>query len=125
MLAGKRAVRVGDQVLKEIEDLLIRKVKDPRVHGVTLTDVDMSDDLKHARIYYSVIGDQGDIHKIQSGLDSAKGYIKREIGRRLHLRYTPEIIFKHDTTLERGDQMEKLFQKINQDAPGSTDTEDT
>ena len=112
MLAGKRAVRVGDQILREIADLLLKKVKDPRVMGVTLTGIHLSDDLRSARIYYSVMGGQGEINKCQSGLDSAKGYIKREMGLRLNLRYLPEIVFKHDSTLETGNQMEKLFQRI-------------
>ena len=80
MLAGKRSARVGDQILKEIADLLMQKVKDPRVRGVTLTGVNISDDLRHARIFYSFLGDKGNIPRVQAGLDSAKGFIKKEIG---------------------------------------------
>ena len=112
MLAGKRSVRVGDQILKEIADLLTRKVRDPRVSGVTLTGIRLSNDLRHARIFYSVLGEKIDIERIQSGFDSAKGFIKREMGRRINLRYMPEIIFQYDPTLETGNQIEKLFQKI-------------
>jgi ribosome-binding factor A len=111
----KRASRIGDQVLREIADLLMRKVKDPRVQGTTLTGIWMSDDLKHARVYYSVLGDEHEILETQAGLDSAKGYIKREIGLRLELKYMPEIVFKHDPTLAKGEQMEKLFQQIRKD----------
>jgi len=121
MLAGKRAVRVGDQILKEVADLLMRKVKDPRVYGVTLTGIDLSKDLKHGRIFYSVIGEHDDIIKTQTGLESAKGYIKREIGRRLNLRYMPDIMFQYDPTIETGNQMEKLFQKIHKDTPREPD----
>jgi ribosome-binding factor A len=112
MLAGKRSVRVGDQILKEIADLLTRKVRDPRVSGVTLTGIRLSDDLRHARIFYSFLGEKIDIERMQSGLDSAKGFIKREMGKRINLRYMPEIVFQHDPTLETGNQIEKLFQKI-------------
>ncbi|MBW2609278.1 MAG: 30S ribosome-binding factor RbfA [Deltaproteobacteria bacterium] len=112
MLAGKRAIRVGDQILKEIANLLTQRVRDPRARGATLTGIHLSDDLRHARVYYSVLGDQEDIMRTQSGLDSAKGYIKREIGVRINLRYMPDIVFEHDPTLEMGNQMEKLFQKI-------------
>ncbi len=115
MLAGKRAVRIGDLLLREIADLLTRRVKDPRVKGVTLTGVLVSRDLKHARVYYSIIGDEGAILEIQSGLDSAKGFIKREIGLRLELKYVPDIVFKHDPSLERGEHMERVFQKIKTD----------
>lgn len=123
MLAGKRSVRVGDQILKEIAELLIRKIKDPRIKGVTLTGIQLSDDLRHAKVYFSVLGNKGDIKKNQAGLDSAKGYIKREIGSRLHLRYIPDILFRHDSALEMGEQMEKLFQKIRQDTLRRDDKE--
>ncbi|MBW1804885.1 MAG: 30S ribosome-binding factor RbfA [Deltaproteobacteria bacterium] len=123
MLAGKRAVRVGDQILKDLADLLIRKVRDPRIDGVTLTGISLSNDLKHARVYYSVLGDKSEIERSQNGLDSAKGYIKREIGRRLNLRYMPDIIFEHDPTLETGNQIERLFEKIRTEDPEYSDEE--
>jgi ribosome-binding factor A len=121
MLAGKRSVRVGDQILKEIADLLTRKVRDPRVSGVTLTGIRLSDDLRHARIFYSFLGEKIDIERMQSGLDSAKGFIKREMGKRINLRYMPEIIFQHDPTLETGNQIEKLFQKIKSEELKNSD----
>ena len=117
MLAGKRSVRVGDEILKEIAELLARKVRDPRVKGATLTGIHLSNDLKHARVYYSVIGIKEDIIRTQAGLDSAKGFIKREIGLRMNLRYVPNIIFEHDISLEEGNKIEKLFQKIKLDEP--------
>lgn len=112
MGTGKRTARVADQILKEIAYLLVQKVKDPRVRGVTLTGGHLSDDLKHARIYFSVLGDQSAVLMGQSGLDSAKGFIKKEIGVRLRLRYMPDIVFEHDPTLKVSDELEKLFQKI-------------
>jgi ribosome-binding factor A len=112
MLAGKRAVRVGDLLLREIADLLMKKVKDPRVKGITLSGVRMSKDLKHARVYYTLIGDERDILDVQSGLDSAKGFIKREIALRTELKYVPDVVFKHDPSLEKGEHLEKLFRKI-------------
>ena len=117
MLAGKRAVRVGDQILKEIAELLVTKVKDPRVKATTLTGIHLSDDLKNARVYYSVMGDEENIIRTQAGLDSAKGFIKREIGRRMNLRYVPDIIFEHDLSLEKGNKMERLFEKIKLNEP--------
>jgi ribosome-binding factor A len=110
--SGKRAVRVGDLLLREIADLLMKKVKDPRVRGTTLTGIQVSNDLKLARVYYSLIGDEEDIRRAQVGLDSAKGFIKREIGPRMDLKYMPDIIFRHDPSLEMGDHMEKLFGKL-------------
>jgi ribosome-binding factor A len=117
MLAGKRSVRVGDQIQKEISYLLLERVKDPRVRGVTVTGIKLSNDLKRARVFFSVIGEQDQIKKAQAGLDSAKGFIKREIGRRMSLRYTPEIIFAYDPSLESGSHMESIFEKLKYNEP--------
>ncbi len=121
MLAGKRADRVGDQILKGIAELLMQKVKDPRAEGVTLTGIWLSDDLKQARVYFSVIGEKEDVIRAKSGLESAKGYIKRKIVKRVKLRYIPEIVFEHDPTLEAGDRMERILQKIRSESPEKTD----
>jgi ribosome-binding factor A len=112
MLAGKRAIRVGDVLLKEMAYLLMRRVKDPRVKGVTLTGVQVSNDLKHAKVYFSLIGDERAIIQVQQGLESAKGFIKREIGLRMELKYVPDIVFKHDPSLATGERMEKILQNV-------------
>jgi len=116
MLAGSRTVRVGEQILKEIAILLIENVKDPRVREVTMTGIKLSKDLKHAKVYYSVLGGPSEVNKAQAGLDSAKGYIKRMISRRLQLRYTPELLFIHDDSLEAGMNIQRLLRtlKINE-----------
>ena len=118
MLAGKRAVRVGDQILKEVALLLLERVKDPRVRGVTITGIQLSKDLKLGRIYYSVMGSKDRIQEAQAGLDSAKGFIKREIGLRMALKYVPEIIFAHDMSLEKGNHMERLFEEMHRAGEG-------
>ena len=115
MLAGKRAVRVGDQILKEIAILLLNRVKDPRVQDVTMTGIDLSNDLKLARVYFSVMGDKSDIERALAGLNSAKGFIKREIGLRMQLRYVPEIKFLHDASLESGSHLDRIFKEIQKD----------
>jgi ribosome-binding factor A len=115
MLAGKRAVRVGDQILKEIAILLLNRVKDPRVQGVTMTGIDLSNDLKLARVYFSVMGNKSEIERALAGLNSAKGFIKREIGLRMQLRYVPEIKFLHDASLESGSHLDRIFEEIEKD----------
>jgi ribosome-binding factor A len=112
MLAGKRAVRVGDQILKEIATLLLNRVKDPRVQRVTITGIKLSNDLKMAKVYFSVIGRKTEIERALDGLNSAKGFIKREIGLRMKLRYVPEIKFMHDPSLESGSHLDKIFEEI-------------
>lgn len=115
MLSGSRASRVSDLVKREVADLLMRKVKDPRVKAITITGVDVSKDLRYAKVYFSLIGDEKDVRLAQAGLDSAKGFIKREIGLRLELKHVPDIVFKHDPSLEEGSRMERLLQKIKND----------
>ncbi|HBF42064.1 MAG TPA: 30S ribosome-binding factor RbfA [Desulfobacteraceae bacterium] len=119
MLAGKRAVRVGDLILKEIALILMERVKDPRIKGVTMTGIRLSNNLRRARVYFSVIGEKEHIKTAQAGLDSAKAFIKREIGLRMALRYVPEIVFVHDPSLETGNHMSRLFEKIREEEVGS------
>ena len=118
MLAGKRATRVGDEILKCAAGLLMQKVKDPRVNGITLTGVHISNDLKNASIYFSLIGSEEDVRRALAGLDSARGFIKREIGLCVNLRNVPDLVFKYDPTLETGNRLEKLFQKIRTEDSG-------
>ena len=112
MLPGKRAVRVGDQILRFIAELLMNTIRDPRVKKVTLTGINLSNDLKNARIYFSVMGSDADVKDAYAGLESARGFIKRQLGSGLELRYVPDIVFDHDPTLETGNRLEQLFKKI-------------
>ncbi len=112
MLSGDRSHRVGDQILREISNLLLRKVRDPRLKGVSLTDVRMSKDLRHAYVYYSLFGQDEQKKEAQAGFESAKGFIRKEIGERVHLKYIPDIQFKYDRSLEYGQKMERLLEKI-------------
>jgi len=114
MLAGNRSQRVGDQILREISDLLLRKVKDPRLKGVTLTEVKVSKDLRNAYIYYSIFSQDEQKKQVQKGFESAKGFIRKEIGERLHLRYVPAIRFIYDISLEYGEKIENLLEKTRE-----------
>ncbi len=120
MASGKRATRVGDLILREIAFLLLEKVKDPRVRGVTLTGIRLSNDLKQAKVFYSVLGEQVEIEKALKGLNSAKGFIKRQIGTRMELRYVPELLFVHDASLEEGSHLERVFEKMGAFEKGPT-----
>ncbi|RJR38417.1 MAG: 30S ribosome-binding factor RbfA [Desulfobacteraceae bacterium] len=113
----KRSVRVGDLVLREVAELLSKKVKDPRVSGVTLTGIHLSNDLRHAKIFFSHIGGEEEVSRARAGLESAKGFIKREIGMRIEIRYVPEINFVHDPSLKTGADMERLLAKLRSEPP--------
>jgi ribosome-binding factor A len=114
MLAGNRSQRVGDLILREVSDLLLRKVKDPRVREVTLTEVKVSRDLRNAYIYYSTFRHDEQKEQVQAGFESSKGFIRKEIGARLRLRYIPTIQFIHDISLEYGERMERLLEKTRE-----------
>ncbi|NLA73969.1 MAG: 30S ribosome-binding factor RbfA [Deltaproteobacteria bacterium] len=118
MLPGKRATRVGKQILRFLAELLMTRIRDPRLKGVTFTGINLSNDLKNARIFFSVLGSREETTQALTGLDSAKGFIKRELGSGLKLRNVPDIIFDHDLTLETGNRLEKLFKQIHDDEKG-------
>jgi ribosome-binding factor A len=111
----KRSDRVGDMIHREVSDMLIRGIKDPRTSLVTITAVRISDDLKMAQVYFSVRGGEEDRQRSSEGLDSAKGFIKREIGRRLRLKYVPDIVFKFDPSLEYADRIDRLIKGIHEE----------
>lgn len=107
-----RSTRVADQIRIEVAEILSRKIKDPRVQFVTVTDVAMTADLRIARIYVTAL-DQADFdQQTAPGLKSAVGYIRKEVGRRLNLRYTPEIVFYRDTSAEYAHRIGKILDSI-------------
>ena len=112
MMRFKRSEKVGDQIREEISQILLRELKDPRIGFVTITTVAVSDDLRTAKVYYSVFGGEQDKEESYKGLESAKGYIKRELGRRMRLKYMPEIIFMFDDSFEYGEHIEELLRDV-------------
>ena len=112
MLAGNRSQRVGDLILREISYLLLRKVKDPRIKGATITEVQMTRDLRIAYVYYSLFGQDVNKKAAQEGFESAKGFIRKDVGEKLHLQYVPDIHFKYDNSLEYGQEIDSLLNKI-------------
>jgi ribosome-binding factor A len=109
----KRSERLGELILAEISDLIAREVKDPRIGFVTFTRVEMSDDLRHAKIFVSSIGAEPEKVRTLQGLSSATGYIRRHLGRALRLRYTPEIAFLPDDSLEHGAKIAQLLRQLH------------
>jgi ribosome-binding factor A len=109
----KRSERLGELILAEISDLITRAIKDPRIGFVTFTRVEMSDDLRHAKIFVSSIGAEPEKARTLQGLASATGYIRRHLGRALHLRYTPEISFLLDDSLEHGAKIAQILRQLH------------
>jgi ribosome-binding factor A len=113
----KRSDRVADVIRREIADLLLRRVKDPRVTGLTVSEVEVTADLQHARIFYCVMGSPTAEQKrgVAAGLEKAKGFIRQELGKRLHLRYLPSLEFRYDTSLDYMDKIDRLLKELKKD----------
>lgn len=108
-----RPGRLAEALKKEISDLLMHDIKDPRLGFVTITTVEVSPDLRLARVYASVLGDVDQQKATADVLNKVTGYIRSEIGKRIRLKYTPEIVFKLDNSIERGTRIIKLMEEVN------------
>ena len=114
-MGARRADRVADLVRAAVAELILRELKDPRIGMVTITGVDMNDDLKHARVFFSVVGSEEVRQRSLEGLCSAAGFIRREVGKRLQLRYAPEISFRLDSAPERAQRLAELLHATHED----------
>jgi ribosome-binding factor A len=109
-----RPVRVGEMIQREMSDLLRRKVKDPRLSMVMMTGVDMSPDLKLAKIYVRSLDQTIKKEALMEGLQSARGFLRRELGRCLELRSVPEVLFIYDTSQDYADHIESLLKSLEE-----------
>lgn len=105
---------------------IFRTVKDPRVSGefISVTGVDCAADLRQAKVFYSVVGDEGTRESVRRGLASAAGYIRSQLAARLNMRVTPELTFIFDTSMEKGADITKLLRKIELEGSASEENED-
>ncbi len=114
-MTNYRDRRVGQEVQREINDILRKKIRDPRVQGITITDVRVTGDLQHATIFYSTLSDKAsENQKAQEGLEKATGLIRKELGQRLKIYKTPELIFARDESVAYGSHIDELIRKLNQ-----------
>ena len=111
----KRADRVADQIRMEVADILMRKIKDPRVRSVTVIDVELTADLRIAHIFITTMEKDQAERDIFAVLSKTSGYVRAELGRRLTLRYLPEVIFKKDVSGLRGDRVLQLLDGLHGD----------
>ena len=108
-----RARRLGEQIQRELTELLRRDVKDGRIGNVTITAVSVTGDLRTARVYYLVFGKDGPDPKVQRGLESAAGFLRNALSRSLMIRYTPTLSFELDTSIEHGVRLTQLIDSVN------------
>lgn len=126
MATDRRVSRVGALIQREISQMLVNDIKDDRVGAgmVSVTDVQVSGDLQHAKIFVSIYGTEEARAETMDGLKAATGYVRRELGQRVRLRRTPEVMFVEDRSLERGDRVLSLLNQISSDRPNQNDEKD-
>ena len=113
-----RARRLGEQIQRELTEVLRRYVKDDRIGNVTITDVNVTGDLRSAHVYYLIFGKQGPDPQVQRGLESAAGFLRNALSRSLMIRYTPTLSFELDTQLEQGVRLTQLIDSVKK-SPGA------
>jgi ribosome-binding factor A len=118
-----RQRRLGELLKHEISELMQREIKDPRIGFASITSVDISADLRHAKVFVSVLGSENERKSSLAGLRSAAGFIRRELGHRLRLKYMPEITIVYDNSIERGSRIIALIDSVVQNKNNTSDDE--
>ena len=115
MATDRRVSRIASLIKREVSQMLIDGIKDDRVGAgmVSITDVDVSGDLQHAKIYVSIYGSEAARSETMEGLEAATGYVRSELGHRIRLRRTPEVVFLEDRSLERGSRVLTLINELS------------
>ena len=106
----QRSDRVAEQVRRDLADLIQSELKDPRVGMISLTAVELTPDYAHAKVFFTTL-DAEHLDEVQRGLKRASGFLRRELGRRIHIHTLPELHFIYDNSLERGASMSLLIDK--------------
>jgi len=119
----ERSSRIAEQLQRELSELIRRQVKDPRIHLVTITDVDVSPDLSNAKVLISVLGAEGPQPEVVTALNHAAGFLRHTLGRTLKLRSIPELRFRYDDTLDRAARLDALITRAN--APAHDDEKES
>ena len=122
-MSTRRIARVNDLIRKEIGDLLLFEVRDPRLGSLlSITEVDTSPDLRHAKVFVSIMGTEEEKRQVEEGLAAASGFIRRSLGGRLSLHYIPELSFQRDESIERGSRLIEMIDDVSHgDSPGEAD----
>jgi ribosome-binding factor A len=119
----KRRDRVGEMLREKIALILLHKTRDPRLQNITVTSVQISDDLRRAKIFYLPRGQGVEVRLLQKALQKAAGFIKQELAQEHILRVMPELLFQPDESWQRGERLADLLRQVHQDAPPSDDSQ--
>ena len=117
-MTSPRIARLRELIRQETSAILQRDMKDPRIGFVSVTDVELSQDLRHARIFVSVYGDADAKARTMEGLRSAEGFVRTELAHRIRLRYTPDVSFRIDESIEQGDRVNRLLRQVTGERDG-------
>jgi ribosome-binding factor A len=115
MQPSRRPQRVALEIRHEISSMVTRGLKDRRIGLVTITDVEMSKDLRHAKVFFSAMGSEKERADCGIALNHAAGWIRRELGQRIRMRFLPEIVFYEDTSIAYGEKIDQLLDKIREE----------
>ena len=115
MSSKERVRRLGELLKEEISKIIRREVKDPRIGFVSLTEVEVSGDLRHAKVFVSVYGDEKEKKETMEGLEQANGFIRKLVGERISTYHTPEIIFRYDDSIEHGVYISQLIDQVRKE----------
>jgi ribosome-binding factor A len=115
-----RTLRIAEQIQRDLAELLRTEVKDPRIGMVTLTDVEVTSDYAHAKVFFTMLGDAGQISAAAEGLNRAAGFLRHELGHRIKLRSIPQLHFIHDESVERGVRLSQLIDAAVSSDDGGT-----
>lgn len=114
--------RMNERIRVILSELLMREVADPRLQGVTVTEVSLDGELMYADVYVNALGDETRRDDVLEGLERAKGYLRREVGKRIRTRNTPELIFHWDVTLEYGERINQILDDLEIPTDDDDDT---
>lgn len=120
--------RVSGRIRTILSELLLREVADPRLHYITITDVELDPELQYAKVYVNALGDEDRQQDVMRGLERARGFLRREVGKRVRLRKTPELEFHWDHTLARSERINELIASLDippaEEIPEDVDDDD-
>ncbi len=120
-MAKYRLDRISEEIKKEVSDIIRNELKDPRVAALcSVVLVHTTPDLKFAKIYISILGDESEKEETYKGLKSAAGFIRKELSERLNLRYTPQLVFEIDKSIEHGANISKILNEIKRKEEGES-----
>jgi ribosome-binding factor A len=110
-MPGRRPERLGEQIREEVSQIVLGELSDPRIGFVTVTDVEVSSDLRNARIYVSILGSDEEVARSLGALRAASGFIRWHLGRSLNLRHLPDLHFAHDKTARTATRIEEILKE--------------